>query len=71
MSYSYPILGNEEKKRNHEDWFGLVSLFNGISTFEVYLKPKPSLLKNSSDAIEPIAGRIRRFIPFPRVFVQK
>ena len=24
-------------------WFGLVSLFNGISTFVGYLMPKPSL----------------------------
>ena len=32
-------------------WFGLVSLFNGISTFVVYLTPKPSVKKNSSDAI--------------------
>ena len=27
---------------------GLVSLFNGISTFVVYLMRKPSLLKNSN-----------------------
>ena len=26
-------------------------LFNGISDFEGYLKPKPSLLKNCSDTI--------------------
>ena len=45
------------------DW---VSLFNGISTFVCYLMPKPSFKKNSSDA-----GRIRGFIPFPRIFVQK
>ena len=32
------------------DWFGLVSLFNGISTFVGYLMPKLSL-KNSSEAI--------------------
>ena len=25
------------------DWFGLVSLLNGISTFLGYLMPKPSL----------------------------
>ena len=34
--------------------FGLVSLFNGISTFRNYLVPKLSLLKNSSDTIWPI-----------------
>ena len=30
---------------------GLVSLFNGISTFVGYLMPKPFSLKNSSDTI--------------------
>ena len=29
----------------------LVSFFNGISTFMGYLMPKPSFLKNRSDAI--------------------
>ena len=33
------------------DVIGLVSLFNGISTFSDYLMPKPHLQKNSSDAI--------------------
>ena len=33
----------------------LVSLFNGTSTFVVYLMPKLSL-QNSSDTIQPIAG---------------
>ena len=46
--------------------FGLVSLFNGISTFLGYLMPKSFSLKNSSGT-----GRIRRFLPFPRVFVRK
>ena len=32
-------------------WFGLVSLFNGISTVVGYLMPKPSFLKNSSGTI--------------------
>ena len=32
-------------------WFGLVSLFNVISTFVGYLMQKPSLLKNSSGTI--------------------
>ena len=46
-------------------------LFNGISTFVGYLMPKPFSKKNSSGTIQPIAGRIRGFIPFPRVFAQK
>ena len=33
------------------DWFGLVSLFNGISTFVGYLMPKPFPKKNSSGTI--------------------
>ena len=49
----------------------LVFLINGISTFVGYLMPKPFFLKNSSGTIQPIDGRIRRFIPFSRVFVQK
>ena len=32
-------------------WFGLVSLFNGISTFIGYLMPKPFSEKNSSSTI--------------------
>ena len=32
-------------------WFGLVSLFNGISTFEDYLITKLSLVMNSIDNI--------------------
>ena len=35
------------------------------------LMPKPFSRKNSSGTIQPIAGRIRGFIPFPRVFVRK
>ena len=35
--------GKKEKKRaRKKDWFGLVWLFNGISTFVGYLMPKPS-----------------------------
>ena len=50
---------------------GLVSLFNGISTFVGYLMPKPSLY-NSSDIIQPTVGVGRSIsIPFPRVFVWK
>ena len=36
-------------------WFDLVSLFNGTSTFVGYLNLKPTLLKNCSDTIQPIA----------------
>ena len=32
-------------------WFGLVSLFNDISTFVGYLMPKSSLAKDSSGTI--------------------
>ena len=46
-------------------------LFNGLSTFVGYLMPKPSLEKNSGGTIWLIAGKIRRFITFPRVFVRK
>ena len=47
--------------------FGLVSLFNGISTFVDYLIQKPSLQKNSKS----IVRGIRRFMPFPRALVRK
>ena len=44
-------------------WFCLVSLFNGISTFEGYLVPKLSLPKDSS-TLSNIFGRwIREFKP--------
>ena len=48
-----------------------LSLFNGVSTFVGYLMPKLFSLKNSSHTIYPIAGRLRGFIPFPRVFGRK
>ena len=32
-------------------WYGLVSLFNGISTFVGYLIPNPFSLKNSRGTI--------------------
>ena len=28
--------------------------------------PKPSLYKNNSGTIQPMAGRIRGFVPFPK-----
>ena len=31
-------------------WFGLVSLFNGMSTFVGYLMPNPFLSKNGSSS---------------------
>ena len=33
--------------------------------------PKPSLLKNSSEAIKPTARKIREFIPFPKGICSK
>ena len=44
------MLCNQEENNNNR-WFGLVSLFNDISTFVSYLMPKPSLKKNSNDTI--------------------
>ena len=38
-------------KSNIYDWFGLISLFNGIPTFVGYLMPKPFSKKNSSGNI--------------------
>ena len=32
-------------KKKNSDWFGLVSMFNGISTFVGYLMPKAILLE--------------------------
>ena len=58
-------------KGNNIKRLGLVSLFNGISTIESYLMSKSFFLKNSSNAIQPLAGGIRGFIPFPRVFARK
>ena len=39
------------KNVKRDSWFGLVSLFNGISTFVGFLTPKPFSLKNSSGTI--------------------
>ena len=54
-------------------WYliGLVSFFNGIWTFVGYLMPKTFSKKNRSGTIYPIAGRIREFITFPKVFDRK
>ena len=49
----------------HACVFGLVSLFNGISTLMGYLMPKSSIQKNSSDTIKPIAGEIRGLCIYP------
>ena len=53
-----------QRQRNRSD--GLVSLFNGISTFVGYLMPKPSFQKNSNDVISLLAWRIVEFITFPK-----
>ena len=44
----------------------LVSLFNGITTFVGYLIPKPSLQKNTSGNIQPIADKDKRVHSFPK-----
>ena len=44
-------------QKGMENFFqGLVSLFNGISTFKGYLMPKLFSLKNSCGTIQPIAS---------------
>ena len=52
--------GRESKKSRRErggkERFGLVSLFNGISTFVGYSVSKPSMERNCNDMISPIAG---------------
>ena len=48
----------------------LISLFNGVSTFVGNLMLNPSLWKNSTDTIKPIAQGIKGFILFPRVLVE-
>ena len=52
-------------------FIGLISLSKGISHLMGYLVPKPSLQENSSSTIYPIAGEIKRFIPFPAILVRK
>ena len=47
--YSFIFL--DRARRGYEVWFGLFSLFNGLTTYMGYLMPKPSLLKNSSGTI--------------------
>ena len=42
------------------NYIGLISLFNGISTFMGHLMPKPSLQKNNSETISPISKRIHK-----------
>ena len=44
-------------------WFGLVSLFKGISNFIGHLMPKLSLSKNSRDTVQSIA---KEFVPFSK-----
>ena len=52
------------------EWFTVVSLFNGISTFGGYLRPKQSW-KNSGGTVELITRRIKGFIPFPKGICSK
>ena len=68
-NYSAAEVGQNPTK-NPGNLIGLLSLFNGISTFVGYLMPKPFFEKSSSGNIQPKAGRIRGFILFPRVFAR-
>ena len=52
------------------DWFGFFVLM-AYQLFLCYLMPKPFSSKNSNGTMLPRAGRIRGFIPFPRVFARK
>ena len=45
------LCGSLKLRNRVQRWFGLVSLFNGISTFVGYLMPKPFSKKNSSGTI--------------------
>ena len=72
-------IGERDRKHYHKkEWDMRYSFiivwflcFNGISTTLGYLMPNPFSEKNSSSTIQPIAGRIRGFIPFARVFTRK
>ena len=44
--------------------FGVVSLFNGISTFMGNLMPKPSLQKNRRFYLNQNWGKDKGFMPF-------
>ena len=46
--------------------FGLVSFFNGISTFVGYSMPKPSLEKNISDVSVTYSWEDLTFLTFPK-----
>ena len=49
--FSFSFLDEVLSVNNIIDWFGLVSWFNGISTFVGYLMPKPFSLKKSHGTI--------------------
>ena len=48
--------------------FGVVSLFNSISTFMGYLMPQPLFEKNNSGTLELITGEKEGFIYFQRYY---
>ena len=48
-------------------WFGLVSLFDGMSSFVGYLMLKTSFLNGISGTIQPIAKGISEFMAFIRI----
>ena len=53
------------------DGLFLASLFNGISTFVSYLVPKLPFKKTSRGIIKSIVKKIRGFITFLMILVQK
>ena len=69
----------ESKNEDNQIWsvwkknclISIGSFFYGISTFVVYLMPKPSWQKNGCDAIQSIAGVDMEFMPFPSEEVRK
>ena len=65
----YEKLEKEREARIVEIVFGLVSLFNRISTFVGYLISKPSFSKNSCWTIQSISMGIRGFMPLARILV--
>ena len=67
--FYYKVLRDNEINiiSKYKRFCGLVSLFNGISTFANYLMPKPSLLKNCSRTIWYIAREIKSFFSIVNV----
>ena len=62
------MISSNQIDSNFIFFLGVVSLFNGISTFMVYLMPKLSLQKNSRGTIYPIAKGGEEFHTFSQVW---